>query len=341
MSFQVFELGQGASTSLEIDANGDGIYGEITPMSSSDCEQQDRVLLDLRASFLASPSSPDGKLVSDLANDNEVLVCGNLTSTPFRSSFLSFTERMTVRVRSPHGRTGRGFLGRFKAVPRALDEFLTVHTEPNSSLPFTSLNFPMEPPPMANLSVSFIAPPQYTITLKVIGSRRCPPNVKSFLEIKDPYVGENGMTRIICHMKERTFPAYTIDDGDGTDAVNGANFATGNNGVMKNDDNFELVDTNNDAEAAGGGNGISLGNSVRIRSRFNRLDIKQVYLADFQGSKWNAQIVTTLGTFSITFSYVCRIQLNFYKLLLGRIGDVLLKTINFFSLNKQILSSKI
>jgi len=166
---------------------------------------------------------------------------------------------------------------------------------------------------MANLTVSFNAPPQYVIILKILGNTRCPPTVKSYLEIQDPYVGKNGLTRIICHLKESTFPRYVIDDG--RDNKNG--YRNGNTGggrsddgsnmhVMKNDDMFGLGDNgDNDAEERGGGgggdNGISLGTTVQFRSRFNRLSVKQVYLAGYRGAKWNAQIITTLGKY-----WLCR-----------------------------------
>lgn len=316
LSFQVFELGQTLSTSImDKDEGEEGILSGSMPWTGIHCLQQDHVSIDLTGGqrFSASASFPaatDGKSLPNLANDNEILICGNLTSTQFRASFISYTERVAIRVRSPHGHTGRGFLGRFKAISHSVTETMTVNTEPNSSLPLTSLNFPLEPPPMANLTVSFISPPQYVVTLKVIGSTRCPSNVKSYLEIRDPYVGKNGLTRIICHLRESTFPSYTIgdDDGSGSDNNDGRNYGnngnvgTGNNRLMKNDDIFQLVDSNNDAEATmGGDNGISLGTTIRFRSRFNRLDVKQVYLADYHGAKWNAQIVTSLGTTKIHF----------------------------------------
>lgn len=348
LSFQVFELGQSlSSTSLDqgIGESGGGGDDGATSWTGIDCLQQDHVAIDLTGTQNFSPAAPaassDGKLplLTDLASDNEILICGNLTSKPFLTSFISYSERVTIRVRSPQGRTGRGFLGRFKAIPHILRETLTVNTEPNSTLPLTSLNFPMEPPPaMANLTVSFIAPPQYVITLKVIGTTKCSPSsgsgiVRSYLEIMDPYVGKHGLTRIICHLRESTFtPSYTIDDdgnggsknkyastrnfGGGSGTTN--NGYVGNNRLMKNDDIFELVgDANNQEEveegatiSIGGDNGNSMGNGrggnmvIRFRSRFNRLDVKQVYLVGFHGKKWNAQVLTTLGMYIDTILIV-------------------------------------
>ncbi|CAL8100723.1 unnamed protein product [Orchesella dallaii] len=304
ISFQVFELGQSLPTSRSNnaeDGEGNESFGERISWTGIDCQQQDHVSIDLTGGqHFPNPSSgtSDGKLLSDLASDNEILLCGNLSSIPYRTSFVSSSERIAIRVRSPEGRSGRGFLGRFKAVPHVVRETLIVNTEPNSTMSLTSLNFPLEPPPMANLTLSFNAPPQYVIILKILGSTKCPPTVKSYLEIRDPYVGKNGVTRIICHLRESTFPSYIIDDG-GDNNVN----RNGNSGrsdrsnmhVMKNDDMFGFGDNDNDAEErVEGDNGISLGKTVQFRSRFNRLSVKQVYLAGYHGAKWNAQIITTL-----------------------------------------------
>lgn len=316
LNFQVFELGRGTPTSGKLGQNnnfGEESVGDGVPWTGINCRQQDHVSIDLTggqfiSTTFGTSSTSDGKLLTDLANDNEILICGNLSSIPYRTSFISSSERVAIRVHSPEGHSGRGFLGRFKAIPHVLREGMTVNTEPNSTMSLTSLNFPLEPPSLANLSVSFIAPPQYVIIMKIKGSTKCPPNVKAFLEIRDPYVGKNGVTKIICHLRESVFPSYTVDedDHDGVvDRSNGHNYGSnvnmgsggsGSNRLMKNDDIFELVDSNNNGDdRMGADNGISLGTTIHFRSRFNRLEVKQVYLAGYHGSKWNAQITTTLG----------------------------------------------
>ncbi|CAG7720057.1 unnamed protein product [Allacma fusca] len=242
MSFQIFEIGSPPS------------YTDGISSSENYCAQQDRVVIDLG----------DDDLGSTEPKKNEIVLCGNLTSAPYRTSFVSYREKMTIRVFSPKGKTGRGFLGKFKAIPMALNENLPVVIGPNASFSLTSLNYPLGPPNAVNYSVSLSAPTNYVITIRIQGKYypNCHllPQVSSFLEIRDPYVNSTRYT--ICQPGETSLT---------------------NLFALENNDNDNKIATQNVP---------GMESAFTLRSNFNRLTITQLYAYGAKSKRWNAQITT-------------------------------------------------
>jgi hypothetical protein len=256
LNFQVFELGDAS------------VFG-------NDCTEQDHVAIDLDGEERAL--LPPSQLTMMNDEKKTIILCGNLTSVPHRTSFVSSQERIRVRVVSPRGKSGRGFLGSFKAVSGQLVETLTVATSPNSSVPLTSVNYPVNPPENVNITFAFSSPPNYVLILNINGTTRfCnrEARVTSFLEIRDPYYGINGTTWRLCQ-------STAVEKG------------------LNNDDR-NLITVNGNSNDRMGRNEISLGDSqmstpLSIRSTFNRLDVRQIYFPGFRGRRWKADILTTLG----------------------------------------------
>lgn len=237
-----------------------------------DCLEQDHVSIELGEELRDEETS------TALSNENEIILCGNLSASSFRTSFLSHREKMRIRVFSPNGKTGRGFLGRYKAVPGGLIESLTLATEPNKTCALTSLNFPLDPPEIANLTVAISSPPNYVLTVNINGSSNCPKTIRSYLEIRDPYHGTNGTTWRLCRIDE---PALN-NLKKGIMVVNDNEGGNDNNKIGRNEISQGMTPT-------------VVNSAISFRSTFNRIDVKQVYLPGFRGKKWNAEVVTVLG----------------------------------------------
>jgi len=250
LSFKVFEIG-----SFPIPLNS------LEEDNPSRCDsQQDHVSIDLG---------------NDSFSPNLTL-CGNLTSRPYWATFISATEKLIIRVHAPIGKTGRGFLGRFKAVPGELSEKISTQLYENSSIRFTSLNFPLDPPTRVSLTTVFTISPNYIIVIRLRGNilPLCELKANSYVEIVDPYnderVGNGGTKRrkVVCDPQE-------LQDHVGT-----------NSGSVPASTEFHNK------------NAID----VAISSSFNSLHVKQVYREResnvMRPRRWNAQVVTSLGMYT-------------------------------------------
>ena len=236
-------------------------------MASDYCEGEDRVVIDLGTT--SEPSNEDGPMNDELTK-NELFLCGNLTGAPHRVSFVSYRERITVRVFSPKGKTGRGILGKFKAIPMSLRENLVVITEPNSTFSLASVNYPLVPPNAVNFTMSLSAPPNYVVAMRIRGKSypKCHFTVTSYLEVRDPYAKAGTVPYIICQPDETESISLTellLESSDNENAKVAAHSLTG------------------------------LDSTFTFRSSFNRLDVRQIYSPGSRGRKWTAQIATSWG----------------------------------------------
>lgn len=235
---------------------------------NDDCSFQDHLVVDLNG--------------GDADAEHKVVLCGNLTSLSYRTSFMSLQEKIQIRVVSPIGKSGRGFLGRFKAVPNQLVETLSLATSPNSSLSLTSINYPMTPPENINLTLAISSPPNYVLNVNINGTSSCSKTAKSYLEIRDPYHGTNGTTWKLCQldMEASSEGPNKKMSGGGLNLLNENGDSNANNKMRHNEISLGITQMNT---------------VISFRSTFNRLDIRQVYSPSFQGKTWNLRVVTVLG----------------------------------------------
>lgn len=266
ITFQVFEIGvKRPSPDLQ--------DSHPNPVPASDCLSGDHVIIDLGPDD-AVPDTSSGEESKKL--NNEILLCGNLTGVGQETSFLSYHEKMTIRVYSPLGKTGRGLLGKFKAVGGGLNEIVGVVTEPNTSFALPSLNAPHDPPIAANLTLMLTSPPNYVLTIRVQG-KFYPKCHGSYVEIRDPLNGPNGTSYIICQPEET--PLLDI-------------FSPHKSDTEKQQNINQLI-----LAAASGGPTDSV---FTLQSSYNQLDIKQVYAhgqsnGQSRSKRWRAEVVTTWG----------------------------------------------
>jgi hypothetical protein len=232
----------------------------------------------------------------DGETSNGIRLCGNLTSAPHRTSFVSSSEKLVIRVFSPEGRTGRGFLGKFKAILKSLSETMHMSTSPNSSTSLTSLNYPLSPPLAINLTLDFISPPNYVLTIRVLGNafHNCHLSAGSYLVIHDPYVGTNGTSWTICDPD--SFPTKTSqnEEGQGGDEEERRD-DTGDEWGFRRISPPTKVPHQNSVILRSLSSPLQSVSPITFRSTFNRLEMTQVYTAKFQGTRWNAEISTTIG----------------------------------------------
>ncbi|OXA61797.1 Protocadherin Fat 1 [Folsomia candida] len=268
LSFQIFEL------------------GHLNAASDTSCHLQDHVVVDLDGGV-----REDG----DSSADNEIILCGNLTAFSYRTSFMSIREKIKINVVSPIGKSGRGFLGRFKAVPGQLEETLNVATPANSSVSLTSINFPLIPPENTNITLALSSPPNYVLTLNINGTSSCSKTAKSYLEIRDPYHGTNGTTWKLCQSVQVATLSSTIVPKSSGRMRDGLNLVKTISPVTTTSNENGDSNVNNKVGYKEISQGITqMNTAISFRSTFNRLDVRQVYSPGFRGRMWSARIVTML-----------------------------------------------
>ena len=254
LRFDVFEIGRKRDESEVEDKCAAG--------------ESDHVVIELGSeNFEYNENITDSK-GSDIS-DSSVRLCGNLTAFPQRTTFVSFQEKLRIRLFSPEGRTGRGFVGSVKAIPMNFNEQLSVPVAPNASFLLISLNSPLSPPSAGNLTMSFTLPPNYIVTLRMVGVSA--PNCDSlagttfFLIFRDPYDGVNGSSTTVCQLRETPSPLLLTAEAE--DEITGSSSSV------------ELIGSNLQV--------------IKLRTTFNRFEITQVYKS--AGAKWSVEVVSSLG----------------------------------------------
>jgi len=249
------------------------------PSANGNCADEAHVVVDL----WSDADSLGFQNTRREESRESIVLCGNLSALPHRTSFVSYGEKMEIRLVTRKGRRGRGFLGKFKSVLGLIKEKLVVQAEPNSSFLLTSINYPFQPPPEVNLTMELTSPPNYIITLQIRGTPNCHVTASTYVIIHDPYLGSNGTSWTIC--QPDIFP---FEESEAPISSESAGMP--NNVYVRPGAANMLVSSRKVL--------IQAASPISFQSTFNHLELTQVYLAGGIRQKWNAAVVMSLGKFS-------------------------------------------